>query len=232
MHSSLEEIQALSNTYDWLRPAGYMVNDVLIVRGSDNSLFPEDGPNCKYIALFDARPCFDGLRAGFISEQTLRQTMVILHSTIVQEALNPALCLHCNTFYKALEAMDRNTGDMQEAPDLFHNIAWDVYLKVLGTPDYYLSTQEMLLLAQIHRKNLLIVTQDPSTGRFQDQGHHDGGPGPYTLICLHGDVRRTASIRSHFERLFPIQDVMSCSLHALQKQARLALSRILFGLFF
>ena len=65
---------------------------------------------------------------------------------------------------------------------------------------YYLSVQEMLLLTRIHSVNLLIVTQG-STGEFQEQGHFDEGSGPHSVIWLQGDVRRSASKRTHYERL-------------------------------
>ena len=77
---------------------------------------------------------------------------------------------------------------------------WTAYQAVLADHDYYLSAQETLLLARINNVNLLIVTLD-SMGEFQDHGHFDKGSGLHSVIWLQGDVRRSASKRTHYERL-------------------------------
>ena len=59
-----------------------------IVKGSADTPFPEDGPDCKYTALCAQRPCFDALRRSFLvpATQEERETVCRALFDAVDEA--------------------------------------------------------------------------------------------------------------------------------------------------
>ena len=163
-----------------------------VVRGATDTPFPADGPQSKYAALFDCRPCFDALRTSFVEEHTVPRVMELVHGLLTDENTNILSRSHLQSFHTALNEFASAAEEFVGAPEQAANAVWTAYQAVLADHDYHLSA----LLARIHNTNLLIVTLD-SMGEFQDQGHFDEGSGLHSVIWLQGDVRRSASKRTH-----------------------------------
>ena len=74
-HAKWSESQ--SNGNSWLAEAYTRMGNEMRVKGNQRVAFPENGPDCKYTALFDRNPCFDPLRTGLVEEMTIRRTTML-----------------------------------------------------------------------------------------------------------------------------------------------------------
>ena len=80
------------------------------------------------------------------------------------------------------------------------------FIKNGNAPQYFLSVQELLLVAESRQINVLVVSWDPATRAFHSQGHVHAGVNPYVLILLKGTMQKRGTVRSHYERLFRLED--------------------------
>ena len=199
---SEDELSTLykGNPDSWLQPAFEQVGSSKRVRGNYQVEFPSDGPKSKYAALFDSNPCFDPLRVAFVEEHTpqgmkkaLRQVLGDLGGQPWERDLTK--------FIYAIEQFETTALQVGEAPVGFADIIWTSYLKVLANPNYFLSTDELVVVATVLQTNLIIVMRRDS-GSFFIRGRHICSNGPCVFALLKGDPDKGGTLRSHYERLF------------------------------
>ena len=178
-----------------------------------------NGPRSKYAALFDPHPCYDAWRLKFVAEQ-FDDMVACLRSWMETDHIAAERRHYVAQFEKALQQYQVSVLSNVCAPaDFIHN-AWPAYLRVLGDPNYFLSVQELLLIAEIGCQNVLIVSWDHATTDFAVQGHHDAGAGPYVFILLKGDVMQEGEVHSHYERLFLHADVKKACAESVRTARR------------
>ena len=97
------------------------------------------GPSCKYLALLDPRPCFDGLRRSFVEDGGNACASFLADLNMVLEAesgvpatqLGKALVFQCamNDFISARNVV--------QSPFNFALRAWPAYLECVRKSDYF-----------------------------------------------------------------------------------------------
>ena len=192
--------------HGWLAPAYEVVHGSLRVCGNHEVSFPSGGPDCKYSALFDPRSCFDDLRTSFVEEAGVCVVINFIDSMLTADQASADMVGHMFVFHEALVRFQETMTAHGDWPRSFARVAWPTYLEVLNTSHYFLSVQELLLVAEIKQINVLIVSWDPGTLDFHSQGHVHAGVDPYVLILLKGNMQKRGTVRSHYERLFRRED--------------------------
>ncbi len=101
------------------------------MRASKNELFPHsDGPNCKYAALFDLRPMFDGLRFAFLLSADPLSRMSRFKETIFdiigsETPPSPQVIENALRFTEEIQYFEQGVGLLQVLPN-FARRAWPV----------------------------------------------------------------------------------------------------------
>ena len=123
---------------DWL---GSAADDTGYIRASyPRVMFPAGGPSCKYLALFEAHPAYDGLRQAFLegTDASCHESKEMLGSMIqqaIQDSSSPDNCVDCaihfivemNTYENAYLRLH----NVNAAPRDFVSQAWQVYLSCI-----------------------------------------------------------------------------------------------------
>ena len=124
---------------------------LLVAKGSNGVAFPigDDAPIHKYAALFDPRPCFDGLRQSFVwgtqssAEHHGRDILQKMYEHVPEER-------ECEIIPLAAALMqDKEQKD--DLPACFDEVAWPAYFEAIQNDGYYFSVDELLLLAECAR---------------------------------------------------------------------------------
>ena len=168
------------------------------------TIFPENGPNCKYTALFDHRECFDALREAFLVASDPHNTTdhfatvagdmlgtdeVLRHEHVVSAGIE---------FIERIHALAPAILAPSGAPVDFAARAWESYLDALCNNNYYFSVNELLVISRCARRNVVIMQQQGE--QLQYLGATDAS-GPIIFAKIEG-------VRGHFERVLREDEVL------------------------
>ena len=198
------------------------------VKGAKRVLFPHDGPNCKYSALFDPRPMFDFLRAAFLvyGDPDFRATSFL--------RLMEARAVHSGnvSFLADVQAWMATTVPV-EAPANFGARAWDAYLACVQDGRYYFSVEELIGICA--QASVRVLVFKDIAGVLTFAGGSLRGQGPLMLTKLNANNERR--VHSHFERIVSAtlmkgfrdsvrKDIAHLAMQAAQHQIAKAAARL------
>ena len=128
------------NTYEGCATA---CDDLGFVKGTQRIPFPVDGPDCKYCALFDARPMFDPLRQTFLTfnDQASKPSSLLIFLESPDFLGAPV------GFISALRAW-HDLHNINEEPEQFGVRAWNAYLMCVRNEAYFFSVDELTAICQ------------------------------------------------------------------------------------
>ena len=188
--------------YAFLEESFYCRGGRRLVRGTQE-IFPDNGPVCKYAALFDLRPEFDAIRKAFFAAeseltvflQKLESVMVNSMDNWSEEAVQRTM-----TFLDSIADFAKSAVPLSE-PANFAERAWAAYLDSVKASSYYFSVAEMIIIASNARQNVAFFLASGCILEYE--GGYFGGVGDVILIKLQGN--RCRRVDSHFERLMTAQ---------------------------
>ena len=168
------------------------------------AIFPENGPICKYCALFDHRECFDALREAFLVASDPHNTTEHFQ-TVTGDMLGTDEVLRYEhvvsagiEFIDRIHALAKDILAPPDAPVNFALRAWKAYLDALRNENYYLSVPELLVISRCARRNVVIMQQ------HDEKLHYLGATdlsGPIIFAKIKG-------VRGHFERVLREDEVL------------------------
>jgi len=173
------------------------------VRGSSGKIFPQNGPGCKYSALFDPNPSFDALREAFMifgDPNSKADTFVRLLMQQVAGRKHLTFTRNVQTWIAAA------TSDCE--PMGFGVRAWSAYLSCVQDKSYYFSVDE--LLAMCCQAATRVIVMKEVDGVLTFAGSCLNGYGPLIVTKLNANDQ-AGSVRSHFERIIPKSRVLEFS---------------------
>jgi hypothetical protein len=186
--------------YDFLNRA---YDGAGLVRGTRCD-FPPDGPKWKYAALFDERPMCASLRMGadaFDEAQAFSTSVEqALGIADVDARLHAEVCDLANLIRRWQMAVASASSDV---PDFFANRTWPAYLKCVQLSGYYLSVEEIVLVASMASVNITIFSQRGA--RLEFAAGSLEGDGPTVCVMLAADNQ--GRVRSHFSILMSASQV-------------------------
>jgi len=156
---------------DWLRPSTEIVNGRVQVVGTNIPYLGStaDLPSCKYVALFDQRDCFDGLRMSLLSQICGPDWQNLSHllSFDVDDDRFCGLLAFCTEYVSPLQEASHPVPE----PVHFLEEAWKALRMAACHPQhqFYLSYDEVMLVCALRRENVLIF-------------HRHGGENEATLL--------------------------------------------------
>jgi hypothetical protein len=185
-------------------PACFLAGDgTLRVVGGARELFPEAGPLTKYDALFDRRPCFDGIRWSFLvsadTDMQIRSFATMLVGHIEGpggERVDVDAIPMLTTFLAKVRACDalHLQGTL---PHDFESRAWPAYVSCVQDPRYWLSCDELLFFCLLGAVSVAVFERRGDVLRLTGS-HLLAGAAP---VAVKVDGNRSGRVRSHFERL-------------------------------
>ena len=205
---SLVEQDDSADAYHWLGPAAEETGGRLVVRASfPESVFPADGPTHKYAALFDSRPCFDGLRMAFMIGGDANSSVERFHSLLVEILANAKVVYDVAAAFALVEKCEAMMRVPQtiHAPPSFASRAWPAYLHALESAEYWFSVDEMLFMAEAARVHLIVLWY--RGGRFQY--YTSSPPVAGRRVCITLEHTGDDVVRSHFERVFKVEESLA-----------------------
>jgi len=190
--------------HGWLGPAYEEIGGQLIVKGTAARPEPfpiQDGPANKFVALADARPVFDALRKSFfITGNRCMQARIIEILCDLEVDEGDELVTEFRD--SLLNDMD-NINPNPEAFPGFHGVALVAFATAILSPDYWLSFDELLFLADVVEEVVLVL-------EIRDgEAHYIGGSrmrsGQHiAMVGIQGGG--SGPVRSHFERMVMVVD--------------------------
>ena len=195
MHESEDDLCTLagSDPNSWLRPAYEQVGDQRFVRGQYRMPFPVNGPRSKYAALFDPNPCFDALRLAFVEEPQPCGSRKAIQGNL-RCSMCPSACrTRLETFLEAIVEFESGARAVGEAPPGFHERLWSSYQRVLRSHGYYLSMDELVIVARALNINVAIVMKQPDNDTYVLRAQHMCNMGPCVLLLLTGNPMQRAA---------------------------------------
>ena len=194
-------IEANANNTEWLKPPWTELRGQMRAVGSDMP-YPYvqyEKPGTRYEALFDSDPAFNDLRFSFLMTvcppgfQDLEEVLYNYPDDQVEGVLQ-----FCSDELSAVH----QTQLSRHCPPGFLERAWPIYVEAMSADDdsFYLSCDELLLICELRRKNVIIFGRSGPDSQAHCVGSVTGHENsPLTLVTLLIDpFGRT---RSHFERL-------------------------------
>ena len=164
------------------------------IKGNASVSSPNDGPTCKYAALFDSRPDFDHLRADFIQKEP-RIFLQGLQSAMWKSGPDLAMV---HNFVLKVQALC-NCLLTPDRPADFAARAWPAYLQCVKKSAYWFTVEEVIILCARARVNVAIFIAEGDALTYEG-GHFNGrGPVVFGKLCQNIQGR----VRGHFERLVP-----------------------------
>ena len=128
-------------------------------------LFPQGGPSCKYMALFEANIAYDGLRQAFIegtdgSCHQCQELLVHLIQVVTEEGTRPTQfmtrALDLNEKMHTYEKANKRLQSVNTVPPEFASRAWQVYLSCVQNTAYYFSIEELMVMCKSAQVNVLL----------------------------------------------------------------------------
>ena len=193
-----------------LESAAEQRGGVLLVKGTKAVPFPTDGPRTKYEALFDPREYFDPIRRAFLLPLSRYASRVHTAEFFLGELDSPSgdrsgdeagLVEVIGRFAQCILAQ---TQSNTAAPACFSAVAWPTLFQAVQRDTYYLSCDELLVVAEGAGKNLIVCKRGESRGDFVIEGCVDGFTGAVAVVYVM-NTDNMYRVRSHFERLAPLQ---------------------------
>ena len=136
-----------------------------------------NGPDCKYSALFDARPAFDALREAFLIFADPNSQAVVF-TRLLSELGVPATTAE---FIGKLRQWN-TTPLLVHAPVAFNTRAWNAYLDCIRQGSYFFSVDELLGICSQARVRVLVFKETDRVLQFA--GGNLCGDGPVLLTKL------------------------------------------------
>jgi len=196
--TSCQRLQAWSHEVAW-----EVVGGVQMVRGSNGVPFcpaSDGGPQSKFDALFDTREAFDGLRYSFL--MALYADLMSLGSILRTSALPVVEQEYMEVIWEEY-VCPAAMFTLQVGPGSdFAESVWQSWRDAVCSEDqqYYLSVEELMLVCELARKDVVIFRQDHASQSCVYAGSVCGftacPPVQVKLSCA-GNSRG----RGHFERL-------------------------------
>ena len=147
-----ELIRSFPSTTEFLKDAFHIRADgERVVKGSAGIPFPranEHPPMHKYAAIFDRRPCFDGLRRSFFWPTRAgaeRRCHYMFEALDRAHDLDPGARAAGGELAAALLAAQEQSNSM---PRGFAEAACRAYLRAVQSPEYWFSCEELLWAAE------------------------------------------------------------------------------------
>ena len=159
--------------------------------------FPADGPDCKYCALFDARPEFDALREIFLITADPNSKVDTFLRSANDAGLTTASGPGANQSFLTKVQNWAAFALATDEPAAFGARAWESYLACVRCPQYFFSVDELVGMCIMARINVAIFTNVGS--RLTFAAGFFGAPG--LLVCTKLSYDPNKRVRSHFERL-------------------------------
>ena len=132
----------------WLQPAYEQVKNQRFLRRQYGAAFPANGPRSTYAALFDPIPCIDALRKAFVEEPEPCGPREAIQGNL-RCSMCPSACrTRLETFLEAIVEFESGARAVGEAPPGFHERMWSSYGQVLRSHGYYLSMDELVIVAR------------------------------------------------------------------------------------
>ena len=163
----------------------------------------ENPPRHKYAAVFDARPCFDGLRSSFFwpsrrgAEARCKYVLETLDA--VHSQLEPHVLAAGYDLAAGLLAAEEQTRTIQPG---FRAAALPAYIEAIQRPEYWFSCEELLWVAECAGANLIMARNRGDVLEVAGSVWQDPEPTrPVAIVSLH--VGGPGRVRSHFERVCP-----------------------------
>ena len=117
MLNAWPESQSIENS--WLAEAYTRMGNEMRVKGNQRVTFPENGPECKYTALFDKNPCFDPLRTSFVEEPTIGFTIELLENMLAHKIAAETAKRRVTKFLESLRKFQASATPHLETPPEF-----------------------------------------------------------------------------------------------------------------
>ena len=192
----------------WLGPAYEQVRGELIVKGTFKNPvpFPLMGPANKYVALFDARREFDGLRqAFFVTGDREMQTRIIQILCECERGDSNDVVVDFR------ELLLHGMADLNSEPAVFDGFdiaAVAAFARACADPRYWFSLDELLFLADVVGEMVVVVELRDGGAHFAGSSKLQTGK-PLALVGI--DSNRAASVRSHFSRMVMVPDAAAAA---------------------
>ena len=187
---------------EFLKEAFYEDGAYRYVRGTQKIPFPNDGPACRYTALFDNRPEFDPLRLPFLIYGDINSgihTFLMRLQSLMETDTDGVLAAYVADIHSFLDVARRWSNlqcPTKEIPN-FASLAWGAYTECVKHSGYFFSVAELAVIAAGAKRNVSIFSSINLDLRYE-AGYY-GGDGPVVNIKLLGNNQRR--VHSHFERL-------------------------------
>ena len=153
--------------------------------------FPDDGPSCKYEALFDQRPVFDALREAFMTFTLGRSPQPFFN--LARDSLVDKCHL---PFLSCLAAWVECPTPLSEPQD-FGTRCWEAYMDCISDDNFYLSIDELIAICLVESVNVAVFEEEGGVLKYA--GGFFEAPGCVTCCKLRSN--RLQRVRSHFERI-------------------------------
>ena len=209
---------------DWLGSASD--DRGFIKASSPPRRFPVGGPCCKYLALFDLQPAYDGLRQLFLQGTTVfcEETQTILNCMLTENLESDNLPVDAVKsvidLISEMHIYDKASLKLHEtnaAPIDFVSQAWEVYLSCVHEPSYYFSVEEVMVMCQSAQVNIMLFREvDGRRLLLEDCSlQYDGAP-----IMVKIESKSQFRVRSHYERLIWLDELkhFDAALSAIRKR--------------
>jgi hypothetical protein len=186
---------------DFLQRPWQIVGNRVLAVGSDIP-YPYtqfDKPSTKYEALFDPNPAFNDLRFAFlvtVCPEGFTDLQDIRNLDDLTEEQVEAVFDFCSEYLSSVHQAQLSA----DCPNNFLEKAWPVYVEMMWAVDvpFYLSCDELMLISELRRENLVIFSWSGSCAQYVGSVlGHEGSP--VTLVAVKTNALRR--VRSHFERL-------------------------------
>ena len=179
----------------WLGPP---VSEDGFVRGTREDA-PEQCPRSKYEALFDNRPIFDAIPQDFLKradpKSKLKRVRLILEDLLQTDHVPHHSRALVDAFVNDLKTTD---SDCITSPPGFAADAWSCYVQAISSSSCYVSMDELLLVCQCAKQNVIVYIQEGSGLRYAGSWLREHGNTVSVKLAFD-----PLSRRGHFERVLP-----------------------------
>ena len=206
MTAHAKMLESQNNRNSWLAEAYTKKKFQMRVKGNSGVVFPENGPDCKYTALFSANRCFDPLRRSFVEDVGARTIIVDLEKMLAREDASESASRRVKIFLIYLRFVQASCPPHPHPPPpKFSSLLLRQWCMYPG----YLSVEEILLFAEVNNIHVVIVAENELTGSvqsiWQTTTTHQGAK--FIALLFKGNIGNSSALRGNFERLFLREEI-------------------------
>ena len=169
-------------------------------------VFPADVPDApahKYAALFHPHPAFDALRFAFMVQADAHMTPAAFTDRLLDATADADAAHLTDTFIADLTQLSDAVREFtcigsSNFPMDFADRAWPAYLEAIMDPEYYFSTEELLVMAHVAGVSLVVLQS--RAGEYHIGGGSRRDDGELVVVKIEDNGRER--VRGHFERCF------------------------------